>query len=633
MNGTQRPATHAANRAGQSVIRQRIVAVRRRRVDDHARPRRLTKDELEWIEKQLQYTQRVSLLEKECMAWWRSFFSSAGRGGAAGGNQIDPISEVWATTQAIQKQADDSERRRYQDAKELQQQLNALRSQGDAVMMMVHQMRDGTEFISSLQDAMGQFEQSLAQFRNDQRDKFDAYVIEENLLNRDLSEYLDKIEQWEQQDASAKQKKKDIAAVHTRSPTRRLHAKKKSAQGLSTSTVHEPDEPAMDESKTVNTGDVDVVKRVRRLNHQILQSGGHKGGWDDREHAQFTAMLLKYGLTDEKLFANHVVGANAAFNQQEDDDFETLVAKCLRKCIQIIVTRSENAVRNHFDWYLSHLVLLQQKKEAIAEWKATKESERQQLIQQGLQRVDAEADISAKQGASPSVEDKVHQKQKEAELKAREKKAKQVEAWREEREGRANEKLEQEREQRLEQEAREAKKRQELLEKKQQILLYKLQKEQEASLLQRNRTTASGPPGSQSPPASNKELQERSRHAIKQAKAKRAQLQALEERRQRQQQLPDRPKSVTKRLNAAMLPSDSPGGKSPTDTTLLKPTKAFEARNLTKTELQRKKKQRATQGAHDTYFPGAGVIADVKIKSFGHVPIAPRAVPSWRRNL
>jgi hypothetical protein len=122
------------------------------------------------------------------------------------------------------------------------------------------------------------------------------------------------------------------------------------------------------------------------------------------------------------------------------------------------------------------------------------------------------------------------------------------------------------------------------------------------------------------------------------ARAKRAQLQAMEERRQKQQELPKRPQSITKRRTSGSpsemgSPTDSEGSQSTKEDTLLKPTKAYEGRRLTKLELKRKEAKRSRQGAHDSYFPGAGVVSDVKIKSFGHIAIAPRAVPTWRRNI
>ncbi|GLD94080.1 hypothetical protein PINS_up002691 [Pythium insidiosum] len=120
--------------------------------------------------------------------------------------------------------------------------------------------------------------------------------------------------------------------------------------------------------------------------------------------------------------------------------------------------------------------------------------------------------------------------------------------------------------------------------------------------------------------------------AIEAAKARRAKLEARTEQQRRQQELPERPKSSSSSPSPGGN-SGSPASRSPTESTLQRPTKAVEARHVSKLELRRQEKRREQQGAHESYIPGAGLVADAKLKSFGHVPIAPRAVPSWRRNL
>lgn len=123
---------------------------------------------------------------------------------------------------------------------------------------------------------------------------------------------------------------------------------------------------------------------------------------------------------------------------------------------------------------------------------------------------------------------------------------------------------------------------------------------------------------------------ERSRQAIEYAKAKRAKLQKMEEKRQKQCALPERPQIPGKRDS----PSPKLGGSgNSSPVLLLQPTKASQARELSKIELRKKDKARQRQNAHDAYIPGAGGIPDVKLKSFGHIPIQPRAVPAWRRNI
>lgn len=120
---------------------------------------------------------------------------------------------------------------------------------------------------------------------------------------------------------------------------------------------------------------------------------------------------------------------------------------------------------------------------------------------------------------------------------------------------------------------------------------------------------------------------ERSRQAIEYAKAKRAKLQELEARRRKQSALPARPPST----RTSPTEDDAQGSSRPV--LLLQPTKASQARGLSKLELRQMDKERRRLNAHDTFFPGAEAIPDVKVKSFGHLPIQPRAVPAWRRNI
>jgi hypothetical protein len=119
-------------------------------------------------------------------------------------------------------------------------------------------------------------------------------------------------------------------------------------------------------------------------------------------------------------------------------------------------------------------------------------------------------------------------------------------------------------------------------------------------------------------------LVERSRIAIEYAKAKHLRLQQIEERRQKQQQLPPRPEAKV---------TDDSGNPSPKPVQVLNATEASKARDLSKDELRRKARRRERQSAHEAFIPGEKAIPDVKFKSFGHVAIQPRAVPAWRRNL
>ncbi|TMW56119.1 hypothetical protein Poli38472_008767 [Pythium oligandrum] len=616
---------YATNTAPMARVRQRIVAIRRPGNKEYGGGRRLTKEEIEWFEKQRQFTQRIGVMEKECSSWWQQFYSSAGI------STTDRANETWALTQSIQKQLEECDKARHDDTKVLYARLRGLRDKTDAVSHTIAQMRDGKEPAVNLQVLMDELEQSLGQLRRTQRVRYDEYVVEEKMLERDLSQMLEKLDEWDSERIQL------ATTSQSKAPQRRL-APSSSKEQLDRSPPHSPLENKQQEEAFIPSqeDEEDLVKRVRRLNDRILQSGGLRGGWDERDHAVFASTLVKCGLTDEILMANYLPPSS---NQDDfphgsplpTNDYESQVARFVRKCTKAVVTRTSNAVRQHLEWYIGHLQLVQDKKDAIQQWKERKKVERQQVIAQGVDCITDQGDSINLPGGTEEEKDLVARQRKlELEAKSREKKNQQLAEWKEEKARKEREKAEQLAAQRQRREGMEAKKRQELLEKKQQIMLYKLQKEQDTALLQRKSplTSSSSPAKS---PESQEELQERSRKAIELAKSKRAKLQALEERRLKQQELPARPKSVIRRTSGTRSQEGSPTDTS--ESTLLRPTKTFEARNLSKPDLKRQEKLRERQGAHDGYFPGAGMTSDVKIKSFGHIPIAPRAVPAWRRNI
>jgi hypothetical protein len=456
-----RPATHTVAPMKTHAIHQKIAAVRRRcPMATSAVPRKLTRSELEWIEKQLQFTQRIGLLEKECGTWWQQYYASTGTSAGAG--------EASTTALSIQKQLDKCDEQRRQETQEMLQQLNALRATGDDVMHMVHAMRDGTHFIADLQEAMDKFERAMGAFRIMQREKFDVYVVEEKLLERDLSAFGQRVEKWETEDAETEICKPRERALRRTGLSRNTTTRSKhvAAETLevdldqeSTDRHESVDEDIHDLDQLNVNARVDLVQRVRQLNNKIMQSGGLKGGWDDREHAVFASTLLKCGLTDETILAHQVVQSPSnQENQASSIDFEDAMAKFLRTCIKAVVTKSENAVRSHLDWYVAHLQLVQDKKDVIQQWKQKKETERQQLIRQGLHQVglghenDSNAALVSENGlhlgGTEATEDKGMQ---------RARKNRQLETWRKEKERRAAEKLKQEHEMRMEREACEAK--------------------------------------------------------------------------------------------------------------------------------------------------------------------------------
>ncbi|GLD94081.1 hypothetical protein PINS_up002692 [Pythium insidiosum] len=431
------------------------------------------------------------------MAWWHSFYASSANSNAL-------TADGWKTATSVQRQLEDDERSRHQETSELHRQLRALQEKCRRVTTMVHDMRDGVAFYAELQQEMDALEQSIATFRREQRTTYDHYAVEEKVLERELALFLERTEAWETEDAERK----------TRSTTARAAATSNAATAsrrLLRRNNSDREEETTDET-ALPAAENELVTRVRRLNQQILASGGLKGGWDDREHAVFTTTLQRCGLSDAVLLANDLGngGRKGSKNQTEAMlggdvvDYETRVARFLRKCAKALVTRSESAVRTHLAWYIGHVRLVQDKKEALERWRQEKAATRQRFIEQGLERIAADDGSDADPSASPekaTLSTAEQERKKTLEHKERQRQAELLDAWRQEKEAKEQERREQEAEERRTRAAHEAKRRQELLEKKQQVLLYRLQKEQDAQLLARNdaaRASGSGS-GSASP--------------------------------------------------------------------------------------------------------------------------------------
>lgn len=461
--------------------RRTIGAVRRRNnlerepASEQQTKRKLSKEELEWVEKQLQFTQRAAMLERECESWWRQFYS-------ASGVSSGPAS---ATAAQIQKSFEEQGSQRAQDARQMKQQLHALRQKLRDVAEKLNHMRNGETFYADLQALIEDLEASIAAFRRSQRERYDRFAMDEKVLEKELKTFAEKMNDWESE-ASNNSNISSARGAATGKGNRRATSRtaltragsKGALQGEADTTS---DDPAEAEDAEEQTNESDMMARVRRLNDLILQSGGMKGEWDDREHRVFTSLLVRYGLTDDVLLRSHqfqLKSLHGSPNQESNEDsgaegggdggdaaidYEATVARFLQKCIKQVVTKSDKAVRCHFIWYLDHIQLIQQKKVAISEWKTRKEQERQQIIHQGLVEDNLETDTNA--GASPGQQKLgsggesavIDEKKSLLAGKSKAKKEKLLLKWKEEKEKREQEQQRQEKELAREKEAREAK--------------------------------------------------------------------------------------------------------------------------------------------------------------------------------
>lgn len=375
LHDSRQRSSNNSRRDRQSGTVRSIASVRRRgAVRDEKELRgvkRMGKEEAEWAEKQLQFAQRSAALEKECLAAWRTFYSGSSASSSASPSQSPSL---------INKTMEEIGMAQAQDSRVLLQQLMALRQKATRIAAKVNSMRDGAQFFAELEEMIEDMEQSLSTFRSAQLETYEKYVLEENMLEKDLGSFLEKLEDWERND-----KEQANLSEQLNSKTR-ARSRGRSATRVDNCTVP----AATDESRNI---DDDLVKQVRYLNNAIMQSGGMKGGWDERDHAIFASELSKCGLTDTVLlrqngYATGCQSSSGHLSNQDTDitdssdniDYEALVAKLMHKCKTKIVTKTADAIRLHLEWYIEHAKLVDEKKRIVAEWKCQKERQRRALL-------------------------------------------------------------------------------------------------------------------------------------------------------------------------------------------------------------------------------------------------------------
>ncbi|KAF1794628.1 hypothetical protein GQ600_18256 [Phytophthora cactorum] len=626
--------TERSERSGDELRQQerakttrKIGAVRRRggaKEEKGNDRRRIGKLEAEWIEKQLQYKTRVATLEKESRTAWQSFFAGAGALTSSTG---------FLSPAGVNKLLEEMVVLREEDVHKIKHQLRRLSSKVNDVQAKVEEIANGDQFFSELQEKIDTMEAALSKFRLDQRKHFEGYVLEEKVLEKELASFMEKMERWESEvppqliRGGASSASLVPRLVHlSRNSSLNVHILTSRGQSKSNN-----DDVSVncsngnqEEEQTVKEGtpdEIGMINRVRRLNEAILRSGGLKGGWDSREHATFTTLL--HSLPDD--WVTHLLRHNAS-NQDSNhedkaltnsrSDYETRVARFLCKCMRKIVTQTESSVRSHFEWYLRHLELVEEKKRVIQKWKMRKEEERQQIIQCGFDADGTALDNLDRDGTPETSRSTSSQEQSDrAKLKSREKTERLLEQWKREKKQKEEDK---------EQRRRELQKKRDALEAKvtncmgmiASVLSYLL-KPVFLTLLAEARAIG--------------------------CQAKNYIVQTTE--RARGDDVGSHSKAPTGRCYRRCVAwtcavfisktktTDENANTLPKPVMVLNATEASKARGLSKEEIRWKERRRERQSAHDAYIPGKKAIPDVKFKSFGHIPIQPRAVPAWRKNI
>ncbi|XP_029643360.2 coiled-coil domain-containing protein 112-like isoform X1 [Octopus sinensis] len=208
---------------------------------------------------------------------------------------------------------------------EIKTEKHVLKQNHAKMQSMVSQFRKelkmispSPEYVEKLKNVMEETEQSLSEFKENQRKSCEELMKEEKLTSLEIQALEKKFESW------------------SKSGEVQINGEFGSKNHSKTSG------PARDIM-------VDLPPEVASFDKYVLQNGGHQGGWDDYDHETFLRYRLKY--KKKKTFLEQVLPA--------------LPGRCTED------------VEQHTVWYEQYLQLNQEKKDAISRWKELKLKERQ----------------------------------------------------------------------------------------------------------------------------------------------------------------------------------------------------------------------------------------------------------------
>ncbi|XP_052828073.1 coiled-coil domain-containing protein 112 [Octopus bimaculoides] len=201
----------------------------------------------------------------------------------------------------------------------LKQNLAKIQSMVSQFRKEMKMIRPSPEFVEKLKNVMEETEQSLSEFKENQRKSYEELMKEEKLTSLEIQALEKKFESW------------------SRSGEVQINFEIGSKNQSKTSGPSSRDIM------------VDLPPEVANFDKYVLQNGGHQGGWDDYDHETFLRYRIKY--KKKKTFLEQVLPA--------------LPGRCTED------------VEQHIVWYEQYLQLNQEKKDAINRWKGLKLKEKQ----------------------------------------------------------------------------------------------------------------------------------------------------------------------------------------------------------------------------------------------------------------
>ncbi|XP_071794451.1 coiled-coil domain-containing protein 112-like [Asterias amurensis] len=202
----------------------------------------------------------------------------------------------------------------------LVQQLNKMRGTVTKFQRQLRDVKPTPEFVEKLKEMMETIEAIMREFKEQQRKLYEELFREEQTLSQEVTALEKRLESWAQ------------------------------APPVTIQTKQTKPKPVSSARNVI----ADLPPEVAAFERFLVQTGGHKGGWDEYDQGTFLRIRNKYK-------------GKIAF---------------LDEAATSIPGRNIVDVRQHENWYQEYLSLMEKKKDAIQKWKIVKEAQKEDLLTQ-----------------------------------------------------------------------------------------------------------------------------------------------------------------------------------------------------------------------------------------------------------
>mmetsp|Transcript_52314 Transcript_52314/g.86923 ORF Transcript_52314/g.86923 Transcript_52314/m.86923 type:complete len:420 (+) Transcript_52314:140-1399(+) len=207
------------------------------------------------------------------------------------------------------------------------EQLQHIRSLVNKLRQCITEPAMGQDYIDRLQRCMDTTETEVVSFKTRQRDRLLALESEEHTLIREVAAFERRIVEWENG--------KDV--VQAFSTTCKEGAGNNGSRSARTSGL-------LARLKSMSS----LPPAVDEFQDFMTANGGETGGWDPRDHHTFLRLKALY--------------------QREEEQEQELIGRVVAET----AGQNSDSVRAHVIWYSEYLRLLDLKRSAIGEWRASK---------------------------------------------------------------------------------------------------------------------------------------------------------------------------------------------------------------------------------------------------------------------